>query len=410
MNIFSPLRFAALGSTLALSLFVSGCRKSADDKPAASQTPDKTAQSTAAAKAAVPVGDADLLQNVPVGTAATNTALAAGDEAWKTVLQSMRPPTPPAEWETSPPSKEQEAAFEKKNGVMAAEAAQRMKEFYTKFPKHEMAGEAKDREQYLLGVAMQLGNTNVTTRLAELEAEKLKDPNLSEEERLQLRVTQLQRSAMTQAGQDPASALTSLEKGARELIKEFPKRGELQGLLASVAQGWADHNQPDKARKLAQELIDSKAGEEAEGAAKSLIAKLDRMGKPVAMKFKSTDGREIDLAAMKGKVILIDFWATWCGPCMAELPKVKATYEKLQSKGFEIVGISLDRDEEALEKVLKREKMTWPQCYDGGGTKFAETFGIESIPTLWLVDKKGNLRDSNAREDLAAKVEKLLAE
>src|SRR5256714_11288190 len=136
------------------------------------------------------------------------------------------------------------------------------------------------------------------------------------------------------------------------------------------------------------------------------------VGKPLVMKFKAVDGQEVDLSKLQGKVVLIDFWATWCGPCRAELPNVKAAYEKLHPKGFEIVGISFDRNKKDLQSFVAKEKMAWPQYSDGlyWKNKIGVKYGIEGIPTMWLVDKKGNLREMEVRENLASRVEKLLAE
>ena len=94
------------------------------------------------------------------------------------------------------------------------------------------------------------------------------------------------------------------------------------------------------------------------------------------------------------------------------MPNVLAAYEKLHDQGLEIVGISFDKDKEALEKFVAKQKMTWPQYFDGlyWQNKIGQEYGINSIPAMWLVDKKGKLRDMNARPDLAEKVGRLLAE
>jgi thiol-disulfide isomerase/thioredoxin len=145
---------------------------------------------------------------------------------------------------------------------------------------------------------------------------------------------------------------------------------------------------------------------------KEQAADAELKSKPLEIKFTATNGNEVDISKMNGKVVLVDFWATWCGPCMAEVPNLVKTYEKLHSKGFEIVGISFDQDKNKLASVTKDKSMSWPQYFDGKGWKneFGQKFGINSIPRMWLVNKKGILVDTNAGEGLEAKVEKLLAE
>jgi thiol-disulfide isomerase/thioredoxin len=104
--------------------------------------------------------------------------------------------------------------------------------------------------------------------------------------------------------------------------------------------------------------------------------------------------------------VLLDFWATWCPPCRAEVPDVVATYKKYHDKGFEVVGISLDQDKSALLAFTKEHDMAWPQYFDGKGwdNDVSRGFGIDSIPAMWLVGKDGKVITTNARDDLDGSV------
>ena len=127
---------------------------------------------------------------------------------------------------------------------------------------------------------------------------------------------------------------------------------------------------------------------------------------------KDVAGKPISVASEKGKVVLIYFWATWGGPCRAELPNVLATYKKYHDQGFEIIGVSLDKDQAKFTDFIKSMKMTWPQFFDGQGwqNKLAVKYGVESIPATFLLDGEGKIIGRDLRgETLPAAVAKALA-
>lgn len=125
----------------------------------------------------------------------------------------------------------------------------------------------------------------------------------------------------------------------------------------------------------------------------------------------STNEKEIALSSLRGKVVLIDFWASWCGPCRKELPNVKRAYEKYKNKGFEIFGVSLDKDRGDWLDAIKEEGLTWPQVSD---LKFWESeavkiYGIQSIPFTVLIDKEGKIIATDLRgEELDKKLKEVL--
>lgn len=141
----------------------------------------------------------------------------------------------------------------------------------------------------------------------------------------------------------------------------------------------------------------------------SALKGLKMIGQPIEIVGPTLEGSEFNVANLKGKVVLVDFWATWCGPCVRELPHVKDAYEKYHAKGFEIVGVSLDRERAPLEKFIKEKDMPWTQIIFSKPEEMfwnnpvAVKHEIRSIPATYLIGRDGKIAARNLRGEKLAK-------
>ena len=143
----------------------------------------------------------------------------------------------------------------------------------------------------------------------------------------------------------------------------------------------------------------------------------EAIGKPFAIEFNDAiTGAPVSPKTLKGKVVILDFWATWCGPCVNEMPHMKELYAQYRDKGVEFIGVSLDSPKEEggldlLKAYVAKNKIEWPQYYQGNGweSEFSMSWGIQSIPAVFAIGADGNLASTQAGGKLDELIPELLA-
>ncbi len=148
--------------------------------------------------------------------------------------------------------------------------------------------------------------------------------------------------------------------------------------------------------------------------ARAVVANVKMVDAKVAPTFvvKSHTGAELALEKLRGKVVLLDFWASWCIPCRNDMPEVRKIWTRYEGDRFTIIGINLDSDRPSFEAYMKEENITWPQYYDGLGwaNAISRLYGVYGIPHTVLIDQDGVIQATGLRgERLAAKIDELLA-
>ena len=202
-----------------------------------------------------------------------------------------------------------------------------------------------------------------------------------------------------------------------EFIRYYPLATSVEPSLLTLGLAYDKINRHDKADVVYEKLVNTlkySSGEYAKTARQLL--QTDKSGRKgalnglsdgpsrtnfvgqAALDFQVTDlnGEPLSLEKFKGQVVLLDFWATWCGPCIREMPNVKRTYQKYKNQKFQIIGISLDRDRTSLDAYIEKENITWPNYFDNGD-QISNMYQVQSIPSTFLIDAEGIIRKTNLR-------------
>ncbi len=197
-------------------------------------------------------------------------------------------------------------------------------------------------------------------------------------------------------------------------VKMAPRDDRAASLLMTAARYCGEDTYRELAlyRRVLANYPDARAARYTKGK----IRQVEGLKRPFKLEFNDAiSGETVSMRDLRGKVVVIDFWATWCGPCVKEIPHMKELYGQYRGKGAEFIGVSLDKPEKddglkKLREYCDENDVNWPQYYQGNywDSEFSTAWGINSIPAVFVIDQKGNLHSVKARGQLDDMIPELL--
>jgi thiol-disulfide isomerase/thioredoxin len=216
---------------------------------------------------------------------------------------------------------------------------------------------------------------------------------------------------MQQSGADVGKVQAAWLEELKQFVEKYPKAPD--AAEAMLQMGIADEFSGEERQALARytaivtDFPESPSAKKARGAAR----RLESVGKPLALSGTAIDGKSVAIESLRGRPVLVHYWATWCEPCKVDIAQIRELYAKYGPKKFAVVGIALDSNKAELAKFLAAKPIPWPQLHEAGGLdgRLAEELGVLTLPTMILIDADGKVVDRNlVITDLEKKLDSLL--